>query len=128
MTGMTDTIPTMLYDGDCGFCTQYIKKWQAVTRGSISYEPYQKALAGFPKLSETACKEAVQLILPDGTVFSGAHAVFKALDLSGRFRIFHFLYDRLPFFGRASELMYQLIAHHRVLISKLLYGKVQKCG
>ena len=121
-------MPTMLYDGDCGFCARIVARWRKTTGASIRYLPYQEARSQFPAVSETACKEAVQLLLPDGRIFSGAHAVFKAFDLAGRRFALHALYDHLPLFGRVCELFYQLIAHHRMRISRVLYGKVEKCG
>lgn len=124
---MNGKLATMLYDGDCGFCAHMIKKWQKITGETIRYRPYQDALADFPQVSAEICCEAVQLIMPDGSVVSGAHAVFKAMDLAGTFRILHWSYDRLPIFGRISELIYQLVAHHRLLISKLFLRSVKKC-
>jgi hypothetical protein len=61
----------------------------------------------------------VALILPDGTVFSGAHAVFRALDLGGRYRWLLHLYGKRPLFAAASEWFCQLVAHHRVFFSRI---------
>lgn len=105
--------PVMLYDGDCGFCRRLIKRWQHVTGEYIRYEPYQKALSDFPQLTEAQCRTAVQLILPDGSVFSGARAMFKALALSGKLPFFLWAYGHIPFFGRVSETLYQYVAGHR---------------
>lgn len=125
---MPEKIATMLYDGDCGFCERSIERWKKITGASILYFPYQEALPRFPKVTPADCKEAVQLVLSNGSVVSGAHAVFKALDLAGRFRVFHFLYERLPLFGRVSEVVYQWVAHRRMLFSKLFYRSAQKCN
>jgi predicted DCC family thiol-disulfide oxidoreductase YuxK len=119
---------TMLYDGDCGFCSYWIRIWQKKTAGVVVYEPYRQALARFPGLREAQCRDAVQLILPDGTMISGAHAVLKAFDMAGRWKTLHWLYEHAPLFGRVSELIYQWIAHRRFLFSRMFFGSVKKCG
>lgn len=118
----------MLYDGDCGFCAHYVEKWKKKTGNTIIYEPYQQSLSKFPQLTEKECKEAIQLILPEGKVFSGAHAIFKALDFAGKSGMLHWFYDYMPLFGRISEFIYQWIAHHRLFISRLFFKSVKKCG
>lgn len=118
----------MLYDGDCGFCAHFVGKWQKKTGKAVMYGPYQESLARFPQLSEKACREAVQLILPNGELFSGAHGVFKAFEIAGTWRVLHWLYDHIPLFGRISELIYQWIAHRRLLFSGLFFRSVKKCG
>lgn len=119
---------TMLYDGDCGFCQYWIERWRRLTKDAIIYEPYQEALTRFPQVTEEECREAVQLITKDGAVFSGAHAVFEALRIAGRFRALHWLYDHSPFFGRFSEFLYQWVSHHRFVLSKFFGSSVKKCG
>ncbi len=117
----------MLYDGDCGFCERLVLRFKKITGDAVEYAPYQEALSRFPAVTEAACKEAVRLVLP-GAVLSGAHAVFKALALAERFRLLHACYEHVPLFGRISEVLYQWVAHHRLLLSKLLRGKTEKCG
>ena len=56
--------------------------------------------------------------MPDGKVFSGAHAGFKALALSGQYVFLLRMYEKLPLFGPVSELFYQLVAHHRIFFSR----------
>lgn len=108
----------MLYDGDCPFCLRWIKKWQVVTGTHISYFPYQEVLANYPEVNEEQCRKTVRLILPDSTVFSGAHAVFKALALAGRYRSLLWSYQHFPLFARLSEWFYGLVARHRLFFSR----------
>ncbi|MDD4955691.1 MAG: DCC1-like thiol-disulfide oxidoreductase family protein [Candidatus Omnitrophica bacterium] len=119
-------VAVMLYDGDCAFCRHWIEKWRVITGGKIRYEPYQKMLAYFPGITELQCKKEVQLIEPSGAISSGAHAVFRALSLSGKNSFFLKLYERIPFFGRVSELVYQAIAHNRSFLSRFI--RSPKCG
>ena len=115
---MTALVPTLLYDGDCGFCRRWIAKWTRLTAGKVDYAPYQEAISAYPQVTESQCEEAVQLIMPDGEVFSGARAVFKALALGGRFSRLLWLYEKLPLFGRLTEFFYRFVARHRTLYSK----------
>lgn len=111
--------PLMLYDGECDFCRKWIQRWRKKSGRFIDYAPYQEVQKNFPQVSLEACQKAVQLIMPDGSVTSGAHAVFKAMSLAGGFyRLFYGLYNYLPFFDRVSEIIYQWVAHHRVFLSK----------
>ncbi len=103
----------MIYDGDCAFCRRWVDRLRHVTGEQIRYESYQKALSDFPQLSETQCQSAVQLVLPDGAVMSGAYATFKALALGGKFRFFLWCYEYVPFFRLISESVYRFIASHR---------------
>jgi predicted DCC family thiol-disulfide oxidoreductase YuxK len=119
--------PILLYDGDCGFCLHWVNRWRKITEGKIRFAPYQEELQYYPQISEKDCQEAVQLVLPDGAVFSGAHAVFKALSIARKYRWLHWFYDYMPFWGRISEFLYQWVAHHRFLLSRFISGSVKKC-
>ncbi|OGQ34564.1 MAG: hypothetical protein A3F16_03600 [Deltaproteobacteria bacterium RIFCSPHIGHO2_12_FULL_43_9] len=115
-------VPVMLYDGDCGFCQKWIKKWDKITIGKVVYLPYQEHLGSYPQITKKACQEAVQLIMPDKTVYSGAHAALKALSLAGKYKILLWKYEHIPLFGPFCEFVYRQIARHRTNLS----GK--KCG
>ena len=112
--------PVMLYDEDCAFCRRWIRKWQAMTGERVRYLPYQKSLPEFPQVSEAECAKAVQLIFPEGKVFSGAHAVFQALAIAEKGRGFLWSYRHLPLFAPVSEGIYRLIARHRFFFSRFL--------
>jgi predicted DCC family thiol-disulfide oxidoreductase YuxK len=111
---------TMLFDGDCGFCRKWIRRWAGATGERIRYEPYQKVLQQFPEVTEAQCREAVQLILNDRSVYTGAHAVFKALSLAGRSVWLLRLYEGRSFFHCLAEWLYRLVARHRPFFSKLI--------
>jgi len=109
----TAQLPVMLYDGDCGFCKRRVKEWKKMTGDHVRYEDYRAVLHDFPQLTQKQCQEAVWLVMPDGMIYSGAKAVFKALDHAGKYRWLLRCYERVPGFGWASERFYQLIAGHR---------------
>jgi lipase maturation factor 1 len=110
--------PVMLYDGDCGFCKKWIKKWEKMTQDKVIYHPYAEVKEAYPNIKEEACRKAVQLIMPDNNAYSGAHAVFKTLCLAEKNKSLLWLYEHLPLFGPISEFAYKLIAKHRGKLSK----------
>jgi len=110
--------PIMLFDGDCDFCRHWIEKWRRVTREKVHYFSYQEALVKFPSLTDKECRESVRLVLPDGSHFSGAHAVFKAFAVAGRYVWLLRCYEKVPFIGRISECFYIWVASHRSFLSR----------
>ena len=98
--------PLLIYDGRCGFCRIWIDYWKRLTGDRIEYAPSQEVGGRFPQIPEAAFAEAVQLVRPDGSVASGARAVFETL---GRERV----YESWPRVARLSEAAYRWIAQHR---------------
>ena len=117
--------PLMVYDGDCHFCRHWILRWNGLTGDRVGYEPFQEALSRFPEIPEKAFRDAVQLILPDGKVYDGAEAVFRALsDIPGRSWML-WCYENIPGVAWGTEWFYGVVARHRVAFSfltRLLWG------
>src|SRR5207253_5855574 len=68
---------------------------------------------------------AVKLIMPDGKVLSGAHAVFGALDSVQSRRWMMWSYKHIPAVASFSEAAYGVIARHRSFayrVTSLLWG------
>lgn len=107
--------PLLVYDGECDFCRYCIARWRHVTEKRIRYAPYQEVAAQFPQIPLSAFQNAVQLILPDGTVLSGAAAVFHAF---GNRRIL-WCYENVPGFAPMTEGVYRFVARHRAFFSKV---------
>jgi predicted DCC family thiol-disulfide oxidoreductase YuxK len=108
----------LIFDGRCGFCRIWIEYWKKITGDALDYEPSQEAATRFPNIPREAFSEAVQLIRTDGSVASGARAVFETL---GR----EHLYESLPLLAPVSEAAYRFIARHRDLfywITRLTVG------
>ena len=113
--------PLMIFDGDCGFCRRWIVRFERWTFPHVDFLPAQdnRVAAQFPEISREQLDSAVQLIAPDGSVFSGAEAVFRALDSASRASWLLRAYERFPLFGRLAEWIYRFIARHRRFFSKV---------
>jgi predicted DCC family thiol-disulfide oxidoreductase YuxK len=105
--------PLVVYDGDCGFCREWIRRWQERTGPRVDYAPYQEAAERFPEIPVTSFRRAVHLIDTDGAVFAGAEAVFRTLARARRGGSWLWAYRRLPGFAPASEAAYRWVASHR---------------
>ena len=110
--------PLMLFDGDCGFCRFWVERWRSQTRGLVDYAPAQERGAEFPQITETAWKRAVQLVLPDGTIYSGAEAVFAALAAVPGRRWMLGAYRRVPGVQPVCDAVYSIVASHRDFFAK----------
>jgi predicted DCC family thiol-disulfide oxidoreductase YuxK len=119
--------PVMLFDGDCHFCTLWIRRWHQSTGDTVDYLPLQNADVSerFPELSRADLERAVHLVNVDGSVSEGAAAVFQSLAASPAGQIPLRLYRGLPWFATAAECAYRFVARHRVLsgwATRILWG------
>ena len=111
--------PLLIFDGRCGFCRIWIDYWKRLTAGRIDFAPSQEVGDRFPQIRAEEFAQAVQLIRPDGSVASGARAVFETL---GREK----LYESSSWIAAASEAAYRFIAKRRSFfywVTRLTFGK-----
>src|SRR5450631_2977401 len=107
---MSERPSTLVFDGDCGICRYWVNYWQSLTQDRVAYRPYQEAAADFPAIPREAFARAVQLIEPDGRVYSGAAATYRVLhDVPGH-SAWWWLYARLPGFAAVSEHAYTCLS------------------
>lgn len=112
--------PTLIFDGDCGFCRRWILRWQGFTGDKVLYEPYQKAARLYPEIPEENFKKSVQLIEPvemGYQVTSGAEAVFRTLAYDSRRRWLLQAYEKILPVKIVSEYFYRLVASRRKFFS-----------
>lgn len=106
--------PTLVYDGDCGFCKRWVVRWKCMTGDAVSYEPAEGAI------------EAVRFIDANGTRTEAAEAVFKSLEHAcWPWKAGSAAYRRLPGFAAASEAVYGLVARNRAhasTVTRWLWG------
>ena len=81
---MSSATATLVYDGDCGICAYWVNYWRELTSGHVVFRPYQEAAKDFPSIPPEAFQRAIQLIEPDGRVYSGAAATFRVLRRGAR--------------------------------------------
>jgi predicted DCC family thiol-disulfide oxidoreductase YuxK len=112
----------LIYDASCPLCRQSVT-WlsRRAVRGEFEFLPCQAAerRARFPLIAESACMEAMQLVLPDGRVLPGAEAAPEILGRLRRWRSLAALF-RLPIVKALAPHVYGWIARRRFRISSLL--------
>ena len=113
----------LIYDAECPVCraaTDWVLR-NAVDRNAIETLPCrsEETRARFPAVTETACLQAMHLVLPDGTILAGERALPEILRRTRRYRLAADLF-RLPGAGILSRLLYRAFARRRHRISLLL--------
>jgi predicted DCC family thiol-disulfide oxidoreductase YuxK len=120
-----DDRPLLIFDGECGFCRVWVEHWKRLTGERVRYAPFQEVGERFPQVSRDEFASAVKLILPDGEVRSGAHAVFTVLASFPDKRWLLWVYEHLPGADTLCEAAYRLIARHRSFayhVTRLMWG------
>ena len=113
--------PLMVFDGDCNFCTLWIRRWQQMTGEAVDYLPAQdpQITARFPEIPHALFDTAVQFIETDGTVYSGAEAVLRVLAHNPNRQWPLRLYEKLPAIAHFTEWAYRIVAENRTFFSLL---------
>lgn len=120
------TLPLLIWDGQCGFCKYWVIRWYHITGGSVRYVPYQNIHHRIEEIPEKAFGEAVRLIGTDGKIYSGAHAVYRTLHHTPKWRFLFYWYRKWIWFKKISDLGYRLVSDNRAALyklTKLLFGK-----
>ncbi len=109
---------TLIYDGACNICQEWVNNWQKLTGDKVIYRPYQEAAPDFSDISLDEFKRSIYLIEADsGKVSSGAEAAFRLNSNSFPYSLLLFLYKTLPGFAFLSELAYQFFSKHRAILT-----------
>jgi len=116
---MSPGLATLVYDGDCAVCRYWVIYWQGLTHGRVVFRAYQDAAADFPAIPLRAFQRAIQLIEPDGRVYSGAAATFRVLRHAPGRGAWWWSYSHLPGVAAMSEWAYAFLARRRGLLSRL---------
>jgi predicted DCC family thiol-disulfide oxidoreductase YuxK len=123
---MHPTRPTLVYDGDCGFCGYWARYWHQLTGDSVSYRPYQEVAAEHPEIPLAEYQRAVQYFASDGRHASAAEASFLTLSHARGKAFWLALYRKVPGFAAIAERAYAFTAAHRAAlyrISLFLWGR-----
>lgn len=113
--------PLLVFDGDCNFCTLWIRRWQQMTGGTVDYLPSQDSQIAkqFPEIPRERFDTAVLVIETNGSVYSGAEAVFRALENNTKWRWLSIFYEKNKPFASITERAYRLVAENRNFFSRL---------
>jgi predicted DCC family thiol-disulfide oxidoreductase YuxK len=117
--------PLLIFDGNCHFCRRWIERWRELTAGAIDYAPSQEVAERFPEIPAEAFEHSIQFVETDGTVSSGAEAVFRSLGHNRRSRWMLWSYEHVPGFALVTDAAYRLVARNRLFFSfftRLLWG------
>src|SRR5437764_13466566 len=109
----------IIWDGECFFCQRWIERWKEITRGEVDYEMSQRIGERFPEIPRAQFERSVILIEPDGAVYFGAEAAFRALRCRSSKRWLAWSYQNVPGFAPVSEVFYKIIAANRTFFSAL---------
>lgn len=116
----------MIYDGHCNFCQFWIGRWRSRTGRLAHFRRSQQVAERFPKIPRGEFDRAVQLIESGGAVSSGADAVFRLFDLTGKAPWILRAARDVPGFLALARAAYRFIARHRQLFSfftRMLWGR-----
>jgi predicted DCC family thiol-disulfide oxidoreductase YuxK len=103
---------TLLFDGDCGFCTT-AAGLAARIAPTATVVPYQRADLAVLGVREEDAADALQWVAPGGRVDSGAAAAARLLVSAGRGWKPLGLLLLLPIVRSVAELLYRLVAANR---------------
>lgn len=113
------TKPLLIYDGDCGFCRRWIRRWQQATGESVDYAPYQEIGSHYPQIPPEKFRESVQFVDTNGRIYEGAEAVFRTLAYAPNQRWMLWAYQKIPGVRPVTVWFYRLVARHRIFFSKI---------
>jgi pimeloyl-ACP methyl ester carboxylesterase/predicted DCC family thiol-disulfide oxidoreductase YuxK len=106
---------TLIYDGNCRFCrgrAEALARRAAPAR--VERVAYQQLGARFPEIDRTALARAVHVVMPDGSVSSGAQAVLRVAGLRSRgARLLLAACRRVPGLAPLAESLYRVVARNR---------------
>jgi predicted DCC family thiol-disulfide oxidoreductase YuxK len=118
----------LIYDGNCPVCGKTVAWIQDnAKRGAFEMLPCQSESMKqrFPAIKRAVCMQAMQLVLPDGTVLSGEKALPEILRRLERYGSAAALF-KLPGSEILSRAFYRWFADRRYHIARLLFPRKGK--
>lgn len=96
----------------------WVTRWRHHVGDRISFAPYQAVADKYPQIGAERFREAAQFIEPDGTVYEGAAAVFRALRCGAMGRLMWWAYRCVPLVGLVCNVVYRFVARHRPFMAR----------
>jgi predicted DCC family thiol-disulfide oxidoreductase YuxK len=109
----------LIYDGHCGFCLWWLARWRRRIGDRIDYTPSQETKKRYPELGPERYARSIQLVEPDGTVYEGAEAAFRALARGPGGGRPLWAYENLPVVSAVTERGYRFVSRHRTGLHRL---------
>ncbi len=116
----------LVWDGACHFCRRWVERWKEITSGDVGYEASQNIGGRFPEIPREEFERSLVLIESDGSVFTGAKAVFRSLRSRSSKRWLSWSYEHVPGFAAVSESFYKIITTNRraaSTVTRLFWGE-----
>ena len=105
-------LPTLIYDGDCGFCTRSVR-WVERLPVRVRVVPWQEADLAALRTTEDRARHEVVWVPPCGRVRGGAAAVAALLEHCRRpWPVLGRAMDA-PLLRSAAEFAYRRVANNR---------------
>ncbi|AWV88930.1 thiol-disulfide oxidoreductase DCC family protein [Bradymonas sediminis] len=111
--------PALLWDGKCGFCKRALGHIIAQAGDRIRYVSYQSFMPYFPEFREEDLAREIHFVEPDGSVYRGAAAIFRALSMRPQGSYLMGIYRRSAVFAGLSEWGYRRVARNRQFASRV---------
>jgi predicted DCC family thiol-disulfide oxidoreductase YuxK len=116
---------TVLYDGECRFCTRSAHAIQRrFGRDRVALENFQEPgiLERHPGVTHQAAMKKMQLVTAEGRIFAGAEAVARIAATTRFVGWLAYLYY-VPGIKQLADLGYALVARYRYK----LFGRTEAC-
>jgi predicted DCC family thiol-disulfide oxidoreductase YuxK len=111
--------PILVWDGNCGFCKRCVLHLVAQLGERVRYLTYQSANEYFAGLRRDEYAQSVHFIEPDGSVYRGAAAIYRAYSWRPQGSYLMGIYRRSPVFAALSEWGYDRVARNRKLAGRI---------
>lgn len=113
-------LPTIVFDGQCGFCRKQIariQRWGGLARFEFLPAQAPDLRERFPRLAEGDLSSGLRVVEPGGTVHVGADAVYAVARRLPRTAWFAWLY-RVPVLHWSARTLYGWVAANRYRLSR----------
>ena len=109
----TPSLPLLIYDGDCAFCSSSIRFIQKVLRRPPNMEPFQFIDTKAFGLTKNECSEEIKFVDADGQVYGGEKAYQMLLKRDGGLLAALGSLLRLPGITQVMGVVYRWVAKNR---------------
>lgn len=104
---------SVIYDGDCAFCSSAARFGKAKIAPKLEFLAYQQTDLGKYGLTAAECEKSLQFVSANNEIIAGAKAVAQILISAGYpYRMIGRIM-KLPILNKLAQLGYNLVAKNR---------------